>query len=229
MTNGAEAVDEGPRELGTDPESGLLVSVRRGPYGPYVQLGDAGRDEKPKRVSLPKDADGGEIALAAALALLSLPREVGLHPESGKRISAGIGRYGPYIRHERDYRSLAAGDDVLTIGLNRAVSLLAEPKRGRRSGGTELKELGAHPEDGQPIRVMKGRYGPYVTHGGVNATLPGGLEPDDVGLDQAVELLRARAGRKKRGGGPRGAKKTATGAGRRRAKKSADGATAASD
>ena len=228
VANGPEGAgaDEGPRELGTDPESGLPVSMRRGPYGPYVQVGDADQEEKPKRVGLPKEHEASQITLATALALLALPREIGLHPESGKQISAGIGRYGPYIRHERDYRSLAAGDDVLTIGLNRAVSLLAEPKGRRQSGATELKDLGAHPEDGKPIRVMKGRYGPYVTHNGVNATLPGGLEPDDVTVGQAVELLRERAGRaKKRGGGPRGATKTASGTARRGAKKKTAGTT----
>ena len=222
VANGPEGAgaDEGPRELGTDPESGLPVSMRRGPYGPYVQLGDADQEEKPKRVSLPKELEASQTTLAAALALLALPRAIGLHPESGKLISAGIGRYGPYIRHERDYRSLAVGDDVLTIGLNRAVSLLAEPKGRRQSGATELKDLGAHPEDGEPIRVMKGRYGPYVTHNGVNATLPGGLEPDHVAVGQAVELLRERAGRaKKRGGGPRGAKKKTAGTTRRRSAK----------
>ena len=209
--NGGEgsAVDDGPRELGTDTDSGLPVSLRRGPYGPYVQLGDSEGDVKPKRVSLPKELGPDDITLAVALGLLSLPRAIGQHPETAKEISAGIGRYGPYIRHERDYRSLAADDDVLTIGINRAVALLAEPKSGRRSGPKELRDLGAHPEDGKPVRVMDGRYGPYVTHGRVNATLPNGLAPDEIDITRAVDLLRERASRKKSSGrGSRAAKKT---------------------
>ena len=197
LTSGGEGADgvggaiDGARVLGTDRETGLDVSLRQGPYGPYVQLGEADGETKPKRVSLPKRLDPATLDLDAACRLLALPRTVGRHPESGNEITAGIGRYGPYLKHDRAYRSLAADDDVLTVGLNRAVALLAEPK-GQRRGATELRALGDHPESGAPVRVMDGRYGPYVNHGRVNASLPRGLAPDDLTLERALELLRER-------------------------------------
>jgi DNA topoisomerase-1 len=207
-TEAGDPTDAGPRLLGTDPVSGLPVTLRKGPYGHYVQLGESGSEEKPKRVSLPKGIAPADIDLKTALGLLSLPREVGKHPESGEMITAGVGRFGPYLKHGKVYKSLAADDDVLTIGLNRAVSLLAEPSRGRggRPVAEPLRTLGPHPETGDAINIMKGRYGPYVSHAGVYATLPRDAAVESVTLEQALEWLAARAektgGKKpKRGGG----------------------------
>ncbi len=191
----------GPRELGIDPATNLAVTVRKGPYGFYIQRGEGDEDEKPKRVSLPKGASPMEIDLASALNLLALPRELGLHPDTGKKIIAAIGRFGPYVKHEDLYKSLSKDDDVLTIGLSRAVALLAEPKKGGRRGPTPLRVLGNHPSDGAPVNLFNGRYGPYVSHGGVNATLPGETEPDAVTLEQAVELIAAKGGGKRKAGG----------------------------
>jgi DNA topoisomerase-1 len=190
--NGSEPV--GPRELGADPATNLPVSVRKGPYGYYVQLGQGDEAEKPKRVSLPKGFSPAELTLEPALKLLSLPRQVGVHPADGKTIVAAIGRFGPYIKHGDEFRSLRGDDDVLTIGINRAVTLLAEPKKGgRRRTPTPLRVLGNHPDDGAPVNLFSGRYGPYVSHGGVNATLPRDIEPETVTLEQAIELLGARS------------------------------------
>ena len=193
--DGAEAaVDNGPRELGRDPESGRPVSVRTGPYGHYIQLeaapagDDKEKQDKPKRVSLPREVLPEEIELETALALLALPRQVGQHPETGKPISAGIGRFGPYVQHEGTYASLKADVDVLIVGLNRAVVLLADAKQKKR-GGTALRELGDHPDNGKPVVIMDGRYGPYVKHGRINAKLSKGVMPEDVTMDTAVTLL----------------------------------------
>ncbi len=189
---------DGTRNLGVDPDSGLDVSLRHGPYGNYVQLGESDGEAKPKRVSLPKRLDPATVDLDVARRLLALPRTVGRHPESGHEIAAGIGRYGPYLKHDGAYRSLASDDDVLTVGLNRAVALLAEPK-GKRRGPAELRALGDHPETGQPVRLMDGRYGPYVTHARINASLPHALAPDDLTLEQALDLLRDREARAGKG------------------------------
>ena len=180
--------------LGTDPESGLDVTLRSGRFGPYVQLGEGG-EEKPKRASIPKGFDLDGIDLAHALSLLSLPREIGVHPEGGKPITAGFGRFGPYIQHDGKYASLSGADEVFTVGINRAVSLLAEKAagRGRRGGPTVIKQLGEHPEGGGPVQVLSGRYGPYVNHGKINATLPKDRNPEEVTLAEAVELISARA------------------------------------
>jgi DNA topoisomerase-1 len=146
---------------------------------------------------LPKGVSPDDIDLERALALLALPREVGPHPEDREPIIAGVGRFGPYVKHGKTYANLEAGDDVLNIGLNRAVTLLAEkmanPRRGRRFGADPGKTLGEHPDKGGPILVKNGRYGPYVSHAGINATLPSDMTPDTVTLEQAVGLLEARA------------------------------------
>jgi len=169
--------------------------LRKGPYGNYVQLGEATGNgkvkEKPKRASLPRGLAPAEVDLARALGLLALPREIGRHPESGDPISAGIGRFGPYLKHGLAFKSLGADDDVLTIGLNRAVSLLAEPStgRGRAPPG---KPVGAHPADGQTITLHSGRYGPYLRHAKIIASLPRGMDPDELNLDGAVSLLAAQ-------------------------------------
>ncbi len=195
VENGGENGEPvGPRELGADPENALPVSLRKGPYGYYVQRGQGDESEKPKRVSLPKGVSPADVTLDQALKLLSLPREIGTHPADGKKIVAGIGRFGPYIKHGDEFRSLRGDDDVLTIGINRAVALLAEPKKGGgRRGPTPLRVLGPHPRDGAPVNLFSGRYGPYVSHGGVNATLSRDIEPETVTLEQALELLSARS------------------------------------
>ena len=189
----------GPVLLGNDPESSLPVSLRKGPYGHYVQLGDAEGKEKPKRASLPKGTDLAAVDLGRALALLALPREIGKHPDTGEVILAGIGRFGPYIKHQSQYVSLR-DDDVLSIGQNRAVTLLAEtPKKG---GG---REIGNHPADGKPVTVRAGRFGPYVQHGKLMATLPKGTEPDTLAIERAVEILAAKL--EKSGGKPAAGRK----------------------
>ena len=191
--DGANGIE--PKTLGTDPKTGLEVALKSGRFGPYVQLGEAGKDkdEKPPRAGIPKGFAPEGIDLAHALQLLSLPREIGLHPESGHPITAAFGRFGPYIKHDGAFASLDTPDEVFTVGINRAVTLLAERKaRGpSRHGPQALKELGKN-EAGDIIKVMKGRYGPYVTDGNVNATIPNGTDPMGVTLDEANVLIAAR-------------------------------------
>jgi len=195
----------GPKILGQAPDTGEEVSLRKGPYGLYVQLGQAEEGKKPKRASLPKGLPPADVDLDRALALLALPREVGAHPESGEMITAGLGRYGPYVRLGNTYRSLEQGDDVLGIGLNRAVALLAEAPK-RRGGAS--RELGSHPADDKPVTQGKGRYGPYVKHGPLFATIPRDQDPAEITLEEAVVLLTAQAGKKKKKtGGARKARK----------------------
>jgi DNA topoisomerase-1 len=198
--NGAS--DGGVKKLGEDPKSGLEVTLRSGRFGPYLQLGEAAEGQKPKRAGLPKGVSPDDIDLDRALGLLSLPRTVGQHPEDGEPILAGIGRFGPYVQHGKTYANLTAGDDVLTIGLNRAVTLIEEkkakgPSRGR-FGADPGRALGEHPQKGGPIVVKNGRYGTYVSHDRVNATLPADIAPEAITIEQAVGLLEARAAR---GGG----------------------------
>lgn len=189
--------DNGARVLGKDPETGLDVTIRTGRFGPYLQLGEGGEGEKPKRSSLPKGVTPDTIDLERALALLSLPREIGHHPESGEPILAGIGRFGPYVQHGKTYANLDRDDDILAIGLNRAVALIADKAKGGR-GRRPVdpgRALGEHPQKGGPVVVKSGRYGPYVSHDGVNATLPNDKSPDTITLDEAVALVDARAER----------------------------------
>jgi DNA topoisomerase-1 len=197
-----------PKLLGSDPETGKPVTLRKGPFGVYLQLGEAEGDEKPKRASLPKNLAPAEVDLQKALALIALPREVGPHPDDGKPISAGIGRYGPYVKHGSTYRSLTEGDDVLAIGLNRAVALIAEaPARGQSAG----RQIGEHPEDGKVVSQGKGRFGPYVKHGKLYATIPADIDPESVTLEQALALLKAQAEKKSaKGGTKKAATKKAT-------------------
>ncbi len=185
----------GDQELGVDPESGETVYLKTGRFGPYFQLGEPKeKGDKPKRASIPRGLDG-ELDLQMALKLLALPREVGKHPETGNPIVAGFGRYGPFIEHDKKYANLDGPDEVFTVGLNRAVSLLAEPKKGRaRSSAAPLKVLGAHPELGGEVQVLAGRYGPYVKHGKVNATIPKDRDPASITMEEAVALIAARAG-----------------------------------
>jgi DNA topoisomerase I len=181
-TGGADAV------LGDDPASGKSVSLKKGPYGHYLQLGKGDDSGKPKRVALPRGLALADVGLDTALRLLALPREIGHHPEGGDPITAGIGRFGSYIKHGSSFASLAADDDVLTIGLNRAVTLLAEAKSGTRRGPQLLRDLGPHPAGGT-IGLYRGRYGPYVSCDGVIASLPKGADPDAFALERAIELI----------------------------------------
>jgi DNA topoisomerase-1 len=187
-----EDTGEARKELGMHPETNQAVLLLRGPYGPYVQLGEQeeGVKTKPKRVSWPKDLPLEQADLAAALKLLSLPREVGTHPESGKKVIVNIGRFGPYIGHDGKFKSIPRTDSIFDIGLERAVELLAQAKTG---GATVLRSLGEHPDDKAPIEVCSGRYGPYVRHGKINATLPKDVTPEAVTLEEALELIAARA------------------------------------
>jgi DNA topoisomerase-1 len=191
-----------PIMLGEDPETEKAVSLRKGPFGCYVQLGELegkGKSQiKPKRATLPKTHTPTDVTLEIALALLALPRDIGLHPESGKMIAAGIGRFGPYLRHDGGYASLGPDEDVLTIGLNRAVTLINEKPPKKAGASTALRELGDHPEDGKPVGVFKGRYGPYVKHGKNNASLPRTSTEESITLDEAVALLAARAAKGKK-------------------------------
>jgi DNA topoisomerase-1 len=189
---------DGPRTLGNDPMTEKPVLMRVGPYGPYVQLGeDEGSKSKPKRASLLKGMKPEELSLDMALRLLSLPRTLGAHPESGMPVQAGVGRFGPYIVHEGRYVSLKAPDDVLEIELERALELLsAAPARrgaGTRTNAGVLHDLGEHPEGGGPIQILSGRYGPYVKHGKINATIPKEMKPESVTVEQAVGWLAAKA------------------------------------
>ena len=181
------------RLIGVDPDSREEVLLRRGPYGPYVQRGQG---ETLKRSSLPPGLDPADLDLATALALLALPREVGRHPETGQPIEAGINRYGPYVKHDRFVR-LGPEDDVLTLGMNRAMALLAEAGTRQRAAAKQLKDLGAHPKDRKPVTLHQGRYGPYVRHGKDNASLRKAQDPEQLTLEQAVELLAERAGKSK--------------------------------
>jgi DNA topoisomerase-1 len=214
LTPGANG-DTATKLLGKDPITGEDVTLRGGRFGPYVQLGEGNRDtkEKPKRSGLPKGLAPDDVDLQVALGLLSLPRDVGKDPESGEMIIAGIGRFGSYVKLGKTYANLEPGDDVLNIGLNRAVTLIAEkkanPGKGRRFGADPGRSLGEHPDKGGPIIVKNGRYGAYVSHDGVNATLPSEKTLDTVTLEEAVALIDARiaaGGGKKKKAAPKAAK-----------------------
>jgi DNA topoisomerase-1 len=192
--NGDGTVD-GDKEIGKDPYTGEEITLKSGRFGPYVQRGEG---KEAKRSSLPKGWTPDSIDHEKALALLSLPRDVGKHPESGKMISAGLGRYGPFVLHDGTYANLETIEDVFSIGLNRAVTVIAEKKskfaNGRERGAaTALKELGDHPDGGGKITVRDGRYGPYVNWGKVNATLPKGKAPESVTVEEALVLIAERA------------------------------------
>ena len=209
-----EAKAQGPKDLGVDPATGLHVFVIVGRFGAYVQLGETekGSKEKPRRGSLIAGMSEETVTLDEALKLLALPRDLGAHPDDGQMIIAGQGRFGPYVKHGDEFRSLEDSDDVFTIDLGRAVALLAAPKksRGRKSAArTVLKEVGPHPRSGTMINLLEGRYGPYVTDGTTNASLPKGMSLEQVTLEQAVELLAAREGVPKKG---RAVKRAAGGA-----------------
>ena len=208
-----ELKQRGPQSLGSHPETGLPIFLLVGPFGPYLQLGEAGEDgAKPKRVSLPKGRDPQTIGFEEAMSYLSLPRQLGTHPETGHVVNAGIGMYGPYVKHEKVFASLGKTDDVLTIELPRALELIAAKKT--KAPVLPLKELGKHPDDNEPVAVYEGRYGAYVKHGKTNATIPKDRDPLQITLEEALPLLAERAERgpsTKRGRG-RGARTAAASA-----------------
>lgn len=188
--------NEGPQSIGEHPQTAEPMYVLKGPYGYYVQRGEQGEDgEKPKRVSIPKGMNPQSLTFDEVVALLDLPRELGEDPETGKKVYAGIGRYGPYVRREKTYKSLTKDDDILAVGLPRALELLAQAKT--RSASV-LRELGEHP-DGGSVTVNSGRYGPYVKHKRTNVSIPKDINPDDVTLDMAVAWVNEkRKGKKKK-------------------------------
>ena len=190
---------DGPEKLADDPETGMPIYLKVGPYGPYVQLGDDSKNgKKPKRISLLKGMELDEVDGELAMKLLALPRNLGKHPETTKVVKASVGRFGPYILHDKKYTSIKEPNSVLDIDLAQAVALIAAAPAKRASNKKVLKDLGEHPEDKKQIRVMDGRYGPYVNHGRLNATLPKDQEPTEVTLDLALELLAAKKKSKKK-------------------------------
>jgi DNA topoisomerase-1 len=207
--NGENGGEDGTKVLGKDPYTAEEITLRSGRFGPYIQRGDG---KEAKRSSLPKGWTPDSIDHEKALALLSLPRDVGKHPETSKMISAGLGRYGPFILHDGSYANLESIEDVFSIGLNRAVSVIAEKQlkgKAGRNGGTAaaLKELGEHPDGGGKIVVRDGKYGPYVNFGKVNATLPKGKDPQSVSLEDALALISEKEA--KGGGGKKPFRKAA--------------------
>ncbi len=198
--DGAEGGTESQkREIGVDSKTGKLVQLLFGPFGPYVQLGEMEGDKKPKRVSVPKNVPPDSVDMAIAEKLLALPRDLGAHPEGGKKVVAAIGRFGPYVSHDGQFKSIPKEESVFDIGLERAVALLKEPKQFGARGA--LKVLGKHPDDNQPVALYSGRYGAYVKHGKVNATLPDQNAINDITLEDALELIAAKAGKKGKPGG----------------------------
>ena len=189
--DGAEGAEQAKREIGTDPVSKMLVQLLQGPYGPYVQLGEMEGDKKPKRVSLPKNVAPDAVTLEIALKLLALPRDLGAHPESGKKVNAAIGRFGPYVSHDGQFKSIPKDENVFDIELDRAVALLKEPKVFSARGA--LKVLGKHPGDSQPVALYSGKYGPYVKHGKVNATLPDKDMISTITLEEALALIASKS------------------------------------
>ncbi|WP_407524400.1 type I DNA topoisomerase [Methylobacterium oryzisoli] len=214
----AEGGQPGVRVLGEDPATGQPVTLRDGRFGPFVQLGEASTEkgaEKPKRSSLPKGLAPGDVTLETALKLLALPREVARHPESGEPILANLGRFGPYVQHGKTYANLGKDDDLLEIGANRAIDLIVAKEQGGGRPATDPgRALGTDPE-GRTVTVKAGRYGPYVTDGDVNATLPKGADRDALTLDEALRLIAARreaGGGGKKKGAARGRTRSADGA-----------------
>lgn len=181
-----------PKVLGNHPQTGAEVWLKKGPYGIYVEMADGG--EKPKRASLLRGMEPDSMTLESAVALLSLPRDLGAHPDTKKPILAGVGRYGPYLLHDGKYTTLKGDDDVMTIGINRAVTVIAESKK--PTSAEPLRVVGKHPEDGADIPIFDGRYGPYVKHGRINASLPKGAEVDSFTLEEALALLEKKASAK---------------------------------
>lgn len=211
VSEGDGEAESADKQLGLNPATGLAVWLKNGRFGPYVEeLAAEGSSDKPKRSSLPKGWIASAMDLEKALRLLSLPREVGKHPDDGKVITAGLGRFGPFVLHDGTYANLENADEVFDVGLNRAVAILADKRAGggrpQRAAAAALAELGNHPEDGKPIRVLSGRFGPYIKHGDTNANVPKGKDPAAITLEEALALIAERAAK---GGGKKPAKKAA--------------------
>jgi DNA topoisomerase I len=208
---GENGEDTGPEILGQHPETGLEVTRKSGRFGPYYEMGEG---KEAKRASLPKDIPAEDLGLEWAVKLLSLPRTVGTHPESGEPVTASIGRYGPYLAHAGKYARLQSTNEVFETGMNSAVVKLAEalanPGRGRGAARAPLKELGKHPRTEVEIKLMEGRFGPYVTDGTTNATLPKSIAPDELTLEEAAQLIDARAAMPPKGKKKAAPKKKAT-------------------
>lgn len=221
------AANKEPEALGDDPATGKAVYLKDGRFGPYVQLGEGGDGEKPKMASLLANMQPSDVDLALALRLLSLPREIGKHPDDGEAVLAANGRFGPYVKWGSEMRSIPAdGPSPLDIALEAAVELLKQPKGRRRAAEPKvLREVGKHPASGAELKVLSGRFGPYVTDGEINASLPRGTTPESLEIDAAVELLAARARRIAEGGGKRGAKKATKKTAKKATKKTAKKAT----
>jgi DNA topoisomerase-1 len=182
--------EKGPEVIGEHPETGESIYLMNGRYGEYLQLGEREKGKKkPKTGSIPDSWDSEELTVEQAVQLLNLPRELGKHPDDGKPVETAIGRYGPYVRHKKDYRSLNSEDEVFTVTLEKALELLAQPKGRRKSRRKVLKELGKHPETGEEMNVLDGRYGPYVKAGKTNASLPKGVTVDEMTTEKAAELV----------------------------------------
>lgn len=209
VSEGDGEAESADKELGVNPATGRAVWLKNGRFGPYVEE-LAAEGDKPKRSSLPKGWIASAMDLEKALRLLSLPREVGKHPDDGKVITAGLGRFGPFVLHDGTYANLENADEVFDVGLNRAVAILADKRAGggrpQRAAAAALAELGNHPEDGKPIRVLSGRFGPYIKHGDTNANVPKGKDPAAITLEEALALIAERAAK---GGGKKPAKKAA--------------------
>ena len=189
--------------MGTDPNTGLPITLRSGPYGPYLELSEKDSKKKPKRVSLPPGLNRQEVTEALAVELINLPKTIGLHPSSGVPIEIGIGRYGPFVRQGRVYASLPKGDNLFETTLDGAIYLL--DKKANRN--KPLRVLGNHPDSGEPIQVLDGRYGPYVKHASTNATLPKGITPESVTFEQGLVLLTEKEAKKPPSRGRRAATK----------------------
>jgi DNA topoisomerase-1 len=211
---------KGAETLGTHPELGMEMLLKRGPYGPYLQLGDDEQEGRPRRMSLPKDLAAADVTPGIAASLLSLPRKLGEHPESGKQIEASIGRFGPSVKHDRVFASLPKDEDVLTVGFERALELI----RRKEDRNRPLRTLGEDPSSGAPVEVREGRYGPYVTDGSINASLKKEQDPQEITLEQALKLISERAAdpdvkKRKPRGKAKAAGKAAKGSARGAAKK----------
>ena len=201
LLSGAGREDE---VLGIHPEHSVPVLLKRGPYGHYVQLGDDEQEGKPKRMSVPKGIDPGSVDFEIGLKLIDLPRKLGIHPETGKDVQVSIGRFGPYVQHQRNYASIKDPDNIFDIGFDRGLELILK----KEARNKPLRSLGEHPETGDPIDIFEGRYGPYVKHQKTNASLPKETEVDDVTLEMAIALIEEKLAKK--GGRKKATKKKAT-------------------
>jgi len=189
ITDAKNGTLTGPKEIGIYPETKEMITIRKGPYGIYMQVGEGTNEKKPKRVSIPKNFEPEEIGLNTAIQLLALPRKLGFHPENNLTVSAGIGMYGPYILHNKKYKALEKTDNILDIDLERAIELIAKPTI---RGNATLKTFGEHPEERKEITAHDGKYGFYVKCGKINASLLGDQTIETLNLEEAIKLINDR-------------------------------------